>query len=38
MVVTPNELIRYTRAIQAILTGYSGYVEGKADRDRPTSP
>jgi hypothetical protein len=29
MVVTPNELIRYTRAIQAILTGYSGYVKGK---------
>ena len=29
MVVTPNELIRYTRAIQAILTGYSGYIKGK---------
>lgn len=29
MVVTPNELIRYTRAVQAILTGYSGYIKGK---------
>ena len=29
MVVTPNELMRYTRAIQAILTGYSGYIKGK---------